>query len=685
VSTITQYFSKLFTGSGPAKPDALGDIYYAQDLARDYAWVMDRIGSLAADVAGATAILISGGVVTDDGSHSHVNITAGVGYAPFTVTLGIDGNVPPTSGTEDITAVRIAWGAQTSVGTFAGTTTYYVKMAYAEANGLNRQRARAAGTYYFTKQPSFTMTIDTSAPTAYQVLLATISVSSGSIAAITQAQIAAGRIANTERYTPTTGYTPAIGDVVELNYDGTIRKAKRVNSTAYTPVTGTDVRGVRVAPLDATRFVMLYSMFSTNTVYAVVGTVSLNDLSVSWGTAVTVRAGTNPPSFDVAAIDSTRVLAATNTNGVGASQAQVAVLSVSGTTITVNSGVNGDASAYYVGLASIPGSTNVLLLTEHISPSTQVTASVVSISGTVPTINASASLTLGNIPSSPYSICCSVTPDGKSAFVGGVNSSTVWIVSIFGINGTTVTAGNQVTLTVLFAGSVMPSASADNSGFVAFLTTGTQNETNGNWPLTYVAFIKRIGTAMIALDTLESLVPFARFRWGSSSIYGVPSLHVADQGSGVYFTSGIVKNGADGTVNILTLFFRRQGLTENNAVQSGDAYQLATGLAFGTAGIDVQGGSCQLLNSGVAVAGRVSYQSNSIYVLAVRRRNAILGVAVDALGTVQRSGTLSGLSGLTVGPVGVDDNGNLSSVVGEAKIGQALSATVLDLQVVPGI
>ena len=75
--SISQYGSIKFTGSNPNKiPDGDGDLIYEQDRSRDFAWLWDRVGSLAADLSGAAAFLLSGGVVTDDGSHTKVNISA---------------------------------------------------------------------------------------------------------------------------------------------------------------------------------------------------------------------------------------------------------------------------------------------------------------------------------------------------------------------------------------------------------------------------------------------------------------------------------------------------------------------------------------------------------------------------------------------------------------------------------
>jgi len=188
--TISQYGSMLFTGSNPSKvPDGIGDLYLEQDRVRDFAWVWDRVGAVVADILSGgsnTPILLWGGVVTAHSGNASLDISAGAGYAPYTIDLGSDNVDPPATQAEDITMVQVKWGAQSAVGTF-GSGTYYVKMKYAETDGLVRQRARASGTWYFTKVPSYTLTITTVAPTAYEILLATVTASGGTVTHIQQA------------------------------------------------------------------------------------------------------------------------------------------------------------------------------------------------------------------------------------------------------------------------------------------------------------------------------------------------------------------------------------------------------------------------------------------------------------------------------------------------------------------
>ena len=192
MAAISQYGSLLFTGSHPNKlPDGIGDILYEQDRIRDQSWLMDRIGALALDALSGATLLMSGGIITLGGGYTQVNISPAVGYAPFTVALGNTAGVPPQTVDEDITAVRIASAQVTNGGmtggvqtfttgtingaaTLDGSTPNLVKMKYAENNGLTRLRAKAGGSWYFTKVPSWVITISAAAASAYEVVLGTI-------------------------------------------------------------------------------------------------------------------------------------------------------------------------------------------------------------------------------------------------------------------------------------------------------------------------------------------------------------------------------------------------------------------------------------------------------------------------------------------------------------------------------
>jgi len=184
---ITQH-SNLNFASG--KPKGLGDILMEQDRLRDFAWLWDRVGALFLDIVGGSAELVSGGVVTQGGTFSEINVTTAILYAPFSVTLGIDGNNPPGTGTEDITSIRISLPAQTNFSiagaTLDGVTVNYVKVKYSETENLTRSKLKATGTWAFTQLPSEVLTCDAVAPTSYEVAIATLVGDGTSVLTITQ-------------------------------------------------------------------------------------------------------------------------------------------------------------------------------------------------------------------------------------------------------------------------------------------------------------------------------------------------------------------------------------------------------------------------------------------------------------------------------------------------------------------
>ena len=183
--TITKHFNNEFYNNGTDDiPRGTGDRYYAQDLSRDYNYLLDKAGLTLKDLFSNYPLKLSGGIVTQ-GAGDTLNITTGVGYAKYEVDLPDDFGVttPPNIIQQDIEAIRIAWTAQTNLAipsaTLDGVTANYVKVAYNDADLNDRVRKKAIGTYYYELTPSFTITVDSTPSTDYEVLLATFTGSGG--------------------------------------------------------------------------------------------------------------------------------------------------------------------------------------------------------------------------------------------------------------------------------------------------------------------------------------------------------------------------------------------------------------------------------------------------------------------------------------------------------------------------
>ncbi len=173
---IAKHFNQEYD-AGDGFPKNIGDRYYSQDMARDWYYMMDRIGLLAKDLIGELPLIVSGGVVSKGGSANEINITPCIGYVEFEVDVPDSyAALPPTDAQEDIDMIRTVSTQQTNLdilatATLDGSTTNYVKLNYAEADGASRSRAKKAGSYAYDQSPSFAIVVDDTAPTDKDVCL----------------------------------------------------------------------------------------------------------------------------------------------------------------------------------------------------------------------------------------------------------------------------------------------------------------------------------------------------------------------------------------------------------------------------------------------------------------------------------------------------------------------------------
>ena len=158
-------------------PFNLGDRYFAQDLGRDFWYVLDKMGLTLKDLFGASKFIIRGGVVTQ-GVGDSLDITEFVGYAPYNVWVPDQFNsLPPTKKTETVEVIRIFAGMQKNLAipsaTLDGRAVNYVKISYADIDGKTRNRVRRKGSYSYEKLPSFVVTVDAASPLSGEILLNT--------------------------------------------------------------------------------------------------------------------------------------------------------------------------------------------------------------------------------------------------------------------------------------------------------------------------------------------------------------------------------------------------------------------------------------------------------------------------------------------------------------------------------
>ena len=172
---MINYHSRVYDAAVPAGiPNAVGDRLYAQDLFRDHYSNVDFAGRFGEKLFGDNDVILYGGVVSK-GSGNTVNITACAAVVGFDVQVPNSfASIPPTTKAETI-KILVEMTAQTN---FAGSptldnvSTNYIKLAYNEADGSSRSRAKKAGSYVYEKTPSYTLTINTTVPAADEIELA---------------------------------------------------------------------------------------------------------------------------------------------------------------------------------------------------------------------------------------------------------------------------------------------------------------------------------------------------------------------------------------------------------------------------------------------------------------------------------------------------------------------------------
>lgn len=170
-------------------PDYVGDRYYGQDRARDFWSLLNFVGQMGRNILGAGFVSIEG-VITEGTAATDLNIPVAKGFVDYIVTLPDDyTSLPPTIRTEAL-PVFIKTTAQldfsfSGTATLDGSTVNYIKVRYTETDGATRSKVKAAGTYVYEKEPSFTITVDSTAPTSADLVLGTV-VSDGATTTIVQ-------------------------------------------------------------------------------------------------------------------------------------------------------------------------------------------------------------------------------------------------------------------------------------------------------------------------------------------------------------------------------------------------------------------------------------------------------------------------------------------------------------------
>jgi hypothetical protein len=210
---------------------------------------MDQIGSVLATVVGVSKAYISGGTVSQASSAARINISPGLCYAPYSVSVPLSyGAIPPTTYSEDVRQVMIPipqvvdFPLSSFVGYVAdGSTVNYLKVAYIDSDGSTRSRFKSGGSYSYESIPSALITCNPTAATSYEVVIATL-VSAVAYATLTVTQQQVTTIFNINAVDTDTALTS--------NSDTKIASQKATKAYADTKPTATKYVGTDFASVD---------------------------------------------------------------------------------------------------------------------------------------------------------------------------------------------------------------------------------------------------------------------------------------------------------------------------------------------------------------------------------------------------------------------------------------------------
>lgn len=160
-------------------PLAAGDRFYSQDLGRDFWFNLDAANRAVSKEFTDFPVLFDDAEVEQGSDYEHIDIALISGLVNFEVTIPNDlSTIPGTTQDVDI-ITRVDVPALTDedisvTATLDGAATNYVKITYSESDGNTRNRAKKAGSYAYEKVPAYTLVVNTTAPTDYDLVLAEI-------------------------------------------------------------------------------------------------------------------------------------------------------------------------------------------------------------------------------------------------------------------------------------------------------------------------------------------------------------------------------------------------------------------------------------------------------------------------------------------------------------------------------
>ena len=176
---MSDHFNHEYDGGSPNIPEGVGDRYYAQDLARDFWYLVNETNIHLKDIFNSFPILLKSSDVVQGSSLHEIDIPIASGIVEYAVNVPNSfSTIPPSVKSVNI-LIFVKNTAQTdfdiqSTATLDGATTNYLKLSYDDADGNSRSRAKKAGSYVYEKSRSFVLTCDSSAAGDNEIVLAEI-------------------------------------------------------------------------------------------------------------------------------------------------------------------------------------------------------------------------------------------------------------------------------------------------------------------------------------------------------------------------------------------------------------------------------------------------------------------------------------------------------------------------------
>jgi hypothetical protein len=209
----TKYLNQTYTGSDI--PISVGDRYYGQDRGRDFYNNREYGALIARSIVNRSGnTIINGGLVSQGAGHT-INVTSGFGVVAFQIKAPTSWSaLPPPIGNVDIPIiVEIPALTNQSItgATTDGVTINYVKIAYTENFVSTRTRAKDTGSYSAETESSYTLTVNSTAPTMYELQLARFT-SNGSTLTFVGSEARGVQVSNLNTNLITSDYTVTDAD-----------------------------------------------------------------------------------------------------------------------------------------------------------------------------------------------------------------------------------------------------------------------------------------------------------------------------------------------------------------------------------------------------------------------------------------------------------------------------------------